>query len=460
MSDRLDEQVRLLMERVVEESPPPPPLPAPAGGSPARLRPVWVTVFSALVVLVVIGGVALGAILLGGGNAPVLTDDQPTTTTTVQDPSSATFGAEFADGWLKVPVASFESPSGEWPWVSAITTGGPGLVATGSFDSVGLPPAVWTSADGLAWSLVPDLDVLEGGTISDVVSGPEGLVAVGTWCSDPGVGCMAAIWTSPDGTAWSRGLPDPEVLPECPDTGCEVNVGQVIETDFGLVASGLIAEPGLRSQPLSVLLFSEDGLGWRRVSDDAAVFGPGAWSVYGLRTSGPDVGVDGLLCSQAGVADQPLACEQVVWHSVDGETWTRFLIDGYPSCGVTDVIEFNGGAVAVGTDCITDAGGFEGPAAWYSDDGRTWSTAVVLGTYPSEVRMHRVLETDFGLLAFAGGVNAEIVWASPDGRTWVQVPGNPLGGAYVQDAVQFSERIVAVGSSADTAAWVWIPPKS
>ena len=62
--------------------------------------------------------------------------------------------------------------------------------------------AVWTSPDGLRWTLAADQ--IEAVGIGAVTEGGPGLVAVGA-TGDPGRMEMdAAVWTSPDGTTWSR----------------------------------------------------------------------------------------------------------------------------------------------------------------------------------------------------------------------------------------------------------------
>ena len=77
--------------------------------------------------------------------------------------------------------------------IDVVATGGPGLVAMGH---IGRQPTVWTSADGLTWSLIPpDLSGIEG-SVSVLFAGGPGLVAVGGDAGGP------AVWTSIDGTEW------------------------------------------------------------------------------------------------------------------------------------------------------------------------------------------------------------------------------------------------------------------
>lgn len=71
----------------------------------------------------------------------------------------------------------------------------------------------WFSPDGLSWAGVPHDETVFGGTDSQamwsVVAGSSGLVAVG---HEPSAsGSDAAVWTSPDGSTWSRVPHDQEV---------------------------------------------------------------------------------------------------------------------------------------------------------------------------------------------------------------------------------------------------------
>jgi len=97
-------------------------------------------------------------------------------------------------------------------WISGVTVGGPGLVAVGwDFSGGDRDAAVWTSPDGISWTLIPDDEAVFGGEgdqgMVSVTGGGPGLVAVG-W--DGGIDVMA-VWTSPDGISWSR-VPDDEAV--------------------------------------------------------------------------------------------------------------------------------------------------------------------------------------------------------------------------------------------------------
>jgi len=109
------------------------------------------------------------------------------------------------DDWSRVLLDPALLPGGS-QHVSAITAGGPGLVAVGIRYG---KAAVWTSSDGRTWTSVEGQE-LGGGEIRDVTTGGPGLVAVGL-VDDGGEISLAdgAVWTSADGLAWDRAPRDP-----------------------------------------------------------------------------------------------------------------------------------------------------------------------------------------------------------------------------------------------------------
>jgi hypothetical protein len=156
--------------------------------------------------------------------------------------------------------------------MSSVIAAGPGLVAVGSRNG---DAAVWTSIDGLSWSRVPHDEAALGGVgeqgMSSVTIGGPGLVAVGF--DQPGddvptgQASDAAVWTSVDGTTWSR-VPHDEVFG---GTGNQ-RMQSVTATGAGLVAVG--ADGGYYdTRPNAVVWTSLDGLIWDRVAHDEAVFG-------------------------------------------------------------------------------------------------------------------------------------------------------------------------------------------
>jgi len=206
-----------------------------------------------------------------------------------------------------------EDPGGGRTWLHSVTVGGPGFVAVGS-DS--WAAAVWTSPDGVTWTRVPhDPGVFGEGAswethseMNAVTVGGPGLVAVGNTDGYSN----AAVWTSPDGYAWTRVPHDEEVFG---------GVGGQVMHDVVAAGPGLVAvgedEPDSRSAIGGIraaVWTSTDGTTWMRVTHDPALFGENE-DERAMR----DVTVVG--------ADL-LAVGTDMWTSPDGVNWTHTAVDG------------------------------------------------------------------------------------------------------------------------------------
>ncbi len=223
--------------------------------------------------------------------------------------------------------------------IMGLVAGGPGFVAVGSSESVegdmmpGAHVGIWTSVDGTIWTRVPDGPIFANSTISAVVSGGPGLVAVGSTIDpiDPNGVFFPAIWTSADGLTWTK-----EATPTDPNPWVSVEgslqgriISNVVATPEGFVAVG--TEFGLTSKFLqrAVVWTSRDGRSWARVPHDP-VFDGGEDSGfrYGMRAvylignrliatgetpGGPTVWVSppepGTLPGQGGTTPEPGATE-------------------------------------------------------------------------------------------------------------------------------------------------------
>jgi hypothetical protein len=274
--------------------------------------------------------------------------------------------------------------------IADVTVGGPGLVAVGRGSAVVgsdtyATAAVWTSADGFTWSRVPHDDEVFGGTtgqpddifrMSAVTAGGPGLVAVGArggesdqveisgaYISDRPVG---AVWTSVDGTTWSRVPYDPNVFGEWDHHGTELSASMrdVTAGGPGLVAVGDVS-PGY-GPGRGAVWTSADGSSWTLAED----------SIEAMGIAGVTVGGPGLVAVGAAI-ETPIVSPDVasslmaaVWTSVDGTTWSRVPpqpeVLGGPGYQAMSSVHAGGmGLVAIGET--------DGPAAWTSADGVTWS---------------------------------------------------------------------------------------
>lgn len=221
--------------------------------------------------------------------------------------------------WVQRSAETFDSA-----WLSAVSPGGPGVVALGT-DLAG--PAAWFSTDGVVWELaqVPPIPSFAAGDYAvwgDVVSIGDRIVAGGVAeLSGRGVASeQYLLWTSEDGRTWTEVSPDEVVLP-----GASVITGLAVGTS-GIVMVGrgpLIDEPAV--------WFSADGRSWHRAPPEQEGFGSRfrngfAWGGLRAVAAGPGgyvaVGGDG----QCGGGDCPSA-EAAVWTSTDGETWARVPTD-------------------------------------------------------------------------------------------------------------------------------------
>jgi hypothetical protein len=237
----------------------------------------------------------------------------------------------------------------------AVVAGGPGLVAVGydqaeaGTDDAGgrsTDAAVWTSVDGVTWARVPHDEAVFGGensrVMTGVVAGGPGLVAVGYDSASQGwsgLDANAAVWTSPDGIAWTR-VPDAEVFGD----RLMQMMNAVAVGGPGLVAVGY---DGAVNRYDAAVWTSADGLTWVRVPQDEVVFGGSDVQGMNAVTAG-DAGVVAV-----GYTHTRSGLDAVVWVSADGLAWARVPHDGAVFGGLSaqemsGVVAGGPGLVAVG----------------------------------------------------------------------------------------------------------------
>ncbi|MFI0483197.1 hypothetical protein [Actinomadura sp. 9N215] len=201
-------------------------------------------------------------------------------------------------------------------------------------------------------------------SIRSLAAAPGRTVAVGS--TNGGT----ALWTAPDGRAWTRA--------RFPGTGGWLS--DVVHGGKGWLAVGRTsgASPG----PLA--LTSQGGLTWRK-----SPFPGGPPPV--AATSGPA----GYVAVGTGAA----------WRSADLRAWRRTLLDGVPA----DVT-----ATATGKYVVVGGRG-KAPAVWTSPDGMRWTPARLpsgLATGPlTEIAAH-------GDVLVAIGAGATALVSSDGGTTW------------------------------------------
>lgn len=386
-----------------------------------------VAAVAAAVVLIVVGSVAWLS------RAEV--DEAPVATTAPIDQLSSLVWSRLPDNNDGPVLAGVAGVSG-----ASITAGGPGFVAVGTNSSPGPEgdgdAVVWTSTDGVSWSLVPHNESVFGGEgrqwMHSVAQGGPGLVAVG---SDDDT---AAVWTSPDGMTWSRVPYDEAAFGESGSRMMSVTAGGP-----GLVAVGTDDRRG------AAVWTSVDGRTWSRIPHDDAVFG-GESDVFMMDVTAAGPG----LVAVGGEGD--LAA---IWASPDGITWSRVPLDddlsGVKSSWMVSVTAGGPGVVAVGT--VTEVSNPQA-AVWTSVDGITWSRVkhddAIFGE-DGWNEMRSVVAADDGLVAvgFVSDASQDgsdaAVWTSVDGITWSRVPHDEavFGSDTMWGVAYGDRRVVAVGAS-------------
>ena len=242
----------------------------------------------------------------------------------------------------------------------AVAAGGPGLVAVGWEVSGGdSDVAVWTSPDGFDWSRVPHNDAVFGGTgnqwAADVIAGGPGVIAVGN--DSQGYG-DAAVWTSPDGSAWTRVSDEGQVLGGFGDqTMWSVTLGGP-----GVVAVGW-AWYGIEQYRAAVWT-SPDGVTWTQVPDGPNLRGGVGWATFMYAVASSDAG----FVAVGNESSLGLETDPAVWTSADGLIWSRVTDpEGKLARPGAQVMA----AVAIGPDGLV-AVGWEGAAGYTDADARVW----------------------------------------------------------------------------------------
>jgi hypothetical protein len=112
-------------------------------------------------------------------------------------------GADSAGVWHSTDGEAWERIGGDFEhaFLWAIAEGGPGLVAVGWRRNPDPDLAVWTSADaGQTWELAPDPEGFAGFEATDVAALPDGTLAMAGGALD---GSGGRMWTSTDGITWT-----------------------------------------------------------------------------------------------------------------------------------------------------------------------------------------------------------------------------------------------------------------
>lgn len=276
-----------------------------------------------------------------------------------------------------------------------VVQGGPGLITYGSTPDDAA--VLWTSTDGLTWTPaddpggvfdMPGSGMLPLAGIADVTAGGPGFVAVGASDDKP------TVWTSPDGLEWT-------LAAQLASTSGWLYDVEVVGAD--LVVEGAIdPDPDTSRDPehRSAAWTSEDGTDWSRAPYEPVDYdiNPDPSAAHVTLDAGPG------LVAIAGEDDVPRAPQRtVLWTSVDGQSWTRVPEEQHGIDGaVSQAIEVGGQFVAVG-ERRGQADRYPDAAVWTSADGLTWDP-VIDDSFggPMTQGIGDIIDTEAGLVAVGG----------------------------------------------------------
>ncbi len=338
------------------------------------------------------------------------------------------------------------------------------------------PPQADTDAAGAgdAWSQVIGTDGVFGGPgtllMAEAVAGSgDQLVAAG-W-DDTGADRDATVWTSTDGSSWTRVSPD-DALGGAGDQ--QINAVVAGDVVFVAVGSEAVAGP---SDVKAAAWTSPDGAAWTRVAHDELVFGePGTLEpadetdlsqhvMADVTVGGPGFVAVGREEMWFGiVAEDRRGAEQAaaVWTSADGASWTRVqddqeVLTKLPAkTSMLAVAQRDGQLVAVGYES-KDTRALNA-AVWTSEDARAWSRVPhddeLFGGPTSFFQMNDIVAGGPGFVA----VGAETTEANAREVGWEGLPRAEsilVSGIGLKD-----EPRAAIWLSADGLAWQRLPQES
>ncbi|MFL6055050.1 MAG: hypothetical protein ACJ72W_19380 [Actinoallomurus sp.] len=339
-------------------------------------------------------------------------------------------------------------------------------------------------------------------TLTGVVSDAGRVIAVGSSSGD------AALWASPDGSAWTRanlpsGTPPRRLVDAVHGSAGWLAVGRaggrvlaLMSADGGswqLVPGGKVfGAPGLTPVAATANTGAYVIVGRQNDTTAAAWYSTDLkkWSVAGDAGKGDLAGTADAPKWMGDVAAVPTGlvavggqtknktAQPAVWTSLDGRKWALspappVLPQGAAAGSLTSVVARGGVLVATG---VTGAAGVTGPpvagapgstafAAVSADGGRTWQPVALPGAGQATA-VTAATATAHGFV-LAGTTGSDVVlWTSPDGRTWrsSRPHGMGLDGLGTQRLTGLTVvggTLVGVGFTGDASGDVptlWRPP--
>jgi hypothetical protein len=353
------------------------------------------------------------------------TDSGLTVLVSLQGGKTAVMTSGDTKAWRHVA----DLPGGRMLTGAALTSQGP--VVTGRLDG-GDAYLTMAGAGDVNLAAVPDAVHAER-TVDGIVADAGRILAVGS------TNGRAALWTSADGSAWSRAK-----LPASSAPGQQ----RLVDVVHG--GPGWLAVGGTGSR--SLVLMSGDASTWQPVPGGRAFSGdlvPSAAAANG--TAYVVVGTETSTTAAA-------------WSSADLKNWTRSGSAGKSDLNggdvapkwMSDVAATPSGFVAVGGQTKNK---MSQPALWTSPDGKRWALSAAAPALPqgtTEGALTKVVAR--GSVLVATGIAGAYVFASVSadgGRTWrpAALPGAAPGTALTAATATPRGFVLAGGAGSDVIVW-------
>ncbi|HUB21858.1 MAG TPA: serine/threonine-protein kinase [Streptosporangiaceae bacterium] len=264
-----------------------------------------------------------------------------------------------ADGGATWRLASVHGPGGGLAPAGHAATrvaGGPaGWLATG-------PQAIWTSRDGLSWTLAATHGVTPqrpGDQVYVLTATADGFLAAGQTPA-PGGGTQAVIWTSPNGLTWHRMT--------AAHAGLDAEGQDVTSVSYAAwVGDATVIAGNLSTGGWGTWLSTDGGTTWTPVAVPVGHGADGAISGLGSDSSG-------LIAVRPGAAGDAIA-----YFSPNGQTWQYAGTIGTEGGFRPAVVKGSGyGFVVTGTNAAGDDLAYTS-----TGDGSAWRPTRPLGTEAS-----------------------------------------------------------------------------
>jgi hypothetical protein len=337
-----------------------------------------------------------------------------------------------------------QQPRGVFQAVSRIVASGSTVVAMGSqaSDDV-LRQQFFVSADGgVTWRLAP-LHASGGGPVppgylaARLAGGPGGWLAAG----------RQAVWTSRDGLSWTLAATH-GITPQL--RGDRLLV--INSTASGFLAAGQAAADGGGTQ--GVIWTSRDGLSWQRMTAaQLGLAGPGetVQDISYAASRGADTLISGTVASGGTIYAG-------VWLSTDGgSTWTRVTVPADHGAGTSLAgLAFDGSGLLAVRPGLSASGTNEG-ISYFSPNGRDWQYSGTIGAAPKNPRTGGwtpsvVKGGDDGFVVTGTTAGGQVVAyvAAGAGTAWQPTGslGSAAGESVTGAAVGAGRTVIAVGATA------------